>query len=102
MTIHIAGLGPGDPRLLTVDVRELLESGLPVILRTRQHPTVGALAGASAFADCDDLYRGAPSFEAVYEAAAARVLDAASRDDVVYAVPGHPLAAELSVTALLA
>jgi len=101
-TIHVAGLGPGDAGLLTVEVRELLESGMPVILRTRHHPTVAALPNAGGFRDCDDLYRAAGSFDDVYAAAAARVLEAAREGDVVYAVPGHPLMSERSVEALLA
>ncbi|HMO97268.1 MAG TPA: MazG nucleotide pyrophosphohydrolase domain-containing protein, partial [Tepidiformaceae bacterium] len=98
--IHIVGLGPGAPGHLTVATRDLIARGLPLILRTRHHPTVAGLAGA--FTDCDDLYAGAESFDHVYEAVAARVLEAAESGEVVYAVPGHPLVAERSVTYLLA
>ncbi|WBL36353.1 hypothetical protein O0235_01910 [Tepidiforma flava] len=42
--IHVVGLGPGDPGLLTQATAALLASGLPVILRTRHHPTVAGLA----------------------------------------------------------
>ncbi|MCC7089677.1 MAG: MazG family protein, partial [Dehalococcoidia bacterium] len=76
--VHIVGLGPGAPGHLTGEARELLASGLPVILRTRHHPVVGALAELSGAQDCDDLYASGGSFEAVYEAAAGRVLEAAS------------------------
>ncbi|HMO54709.1 MAG TPA: SAM-dependent methyltransferase, partial [Tepidiformaceae bacterium] len=90
--IHIVGLGPGAPGHLTVATRDLIARGLPLILRTRHHPTVAGLAGA--FTDCDDLYAGAESFDHVYEAVAARVLEAAESGEVVYAVPGHPLGAQ--------
>ena len=99
-TIHIAGLGPGDPRQVTLETRELLASGLPVILRTRHHPS--ALTLAPAATGCDDLYRSGAGFEAVYSAVAERVCSAASAGDVVFAVPGHPLFAERAVVLILA
>jgi tetrapyrrole methylase family protein / MazG family protein len=98
--IHIVGLGPGAPEHLTLRARELLMSGLPIILRTRHHPTVATLSAG--FSDCDDLYANSPSFDDVYRAVAARVLAAAQAGEVIYAVPGHPLVAERSVTHLLA
>jgi len=97
--IHIVGLGPGDPRHVTLETRDLLESGMRVILRTRHHPSAAVLAANAE--DCDDLYRAARSFEDVYAAVAARVLDAATTSEVVFAVPGHPLFAERSVALLL-
>jgi tetrapyrrole methylase family protein/MazG family protein len=100
--LHIAGLGPGAPDLLTTGVRELIASGLPVVLRTRHHPTVAAIAFAGPVSDCDDLYGSGGSFEEVYRAVAERVVRAAERGPVVFAVPGHPLVAEQSVTATLA
>lgn len=99
-TIHIAGLGPGDPRQVTLETRELLASGLPVILRTRHHPS--ALTLAPAATGCDDLYRSGAGFEAVYSAVAERVCSAAAAGDVVFAVPGHPLFAERAVVLILA
>lgn len=100
--VHIVGLGPGAPGHLTEETRALLASVMPVILRTRHHPVVGALPGLAGARDCDDLYASGGSFEAVYEAAAGRVLEAAHTGPVVYAVPGHPLVAERSVVRLLA
>ncbi len=100
--IDVAGLGPGDASLLTAATRDLLASGRRVILRTRHHPTVAALDGSSAFEDCDDLYRDRASFDQVYAAIVERLIAAAATGgDLVYAVPGHPLVAERSVTLLL-
>lgn len=102
MTIHIVGLGPGDASLLTGAARELLASQLPVVLRTRHHPTVAEIDPDGTFADCDDLYASSTSFEAVYGAICERLLELARvQGDVVYAVPGHPLFAEKSVERLL-
>ena len=100
--IHIAGLGPGSAAHVTSETRELLTAGHPVILRTRHHPVVSALAVLAGATDCDDLYVRGTNFEAVYNAMARRVLDAAHVSPVVFAVPGHPLIAEESVVRLLA
>ncbi len=100
--IHIAGLGPGSAAHVTSETRALLAAGLPIILRTRHHPVVSALAELAGATDCDDLYVRGTNFEAVYNAMARRVLDAAQVSPVVFAVPGHPLIAEESVVRLLA
>ena len=97
--IHIVGLGPGLPGHVTEETRALLASGLPVVLRTRHHPCAADLVpGAS---DCDDLYAARGSFEDVYDAVVARILALAETGPLVYAVPGHPLFAERTVTLLL-
>lgn len=99
MAISIVGLGPGSPSSLTVGALEALRSGRPVLLRTAIHPTVDALKAMGVlFTSCDDLYERGDSFEAVYTAAAERVL---AYDDVVYAVPGHPLVGETSVKLIM-
>ncbi|MGH2633883.1 MAG: nucleoside triphosphate pyrophosphohydrolase, partial [Tepidiformaceae bacterium] len=99
--LHVVGLGPGDAGLLTEETRALLQSGLPVIVRTRHHPTVSQLESA-AWVDCDDLYSTGASFDEVYGAIVRRVLDAANNRETIYAVPGHPLVAERTVTGILA
>ena len=102
-TLLIVGLGPGSPALLTQETRQALDSAPRVILRTRHHPTVAALSKQSAgWQDCDDLYQQELGFDAVYAAIAERVLTSALAEPTVFAVPGHPLVAERSVTAILA
>ena len=100
--IQIVGLGPGSRELLTREAEGLLASGLPVILRTRHHPTVEAVSFGGPVEDCDDLYERGQAFEEVYALVAERVVSAGMRGPVVYAVPGHPLVAERSVLAVLA
>lgn len=96
--ITIIGLGPGNPAHMTVGALEELRSGRPVLLRTAVHPSVPALSQMGiAFDTCDDLYQGVATFDAVYAAIAERVL---AFDDLVFAVPGHPLVAEESVRLL--
>lgn len=102
MTLHIAGLGPGSASLLTVAARELLASGLPVLLRTAHHPTVAELDPGGMWASCDDIYQRGLSFDEAYAAVVQRVIAFAEAGDGVYAVPGHPLMAEATVTRVLA
>ena len=100
--LHIVGLGPGSAGLITAETRTLLSSGRAVLLRTRHHPAVAELGSiSSGFADCDDLYEQALSFESVYSAIVDRVMAAARAEEMIYAVPGHPLVAERTVTGIL-
>jgi tetrapyrrole methylase family protein/MazG family protein len=101
-TITIVGLGPGDPLHLTREAWDLLESSQEIWLRTQRHPTVEDLPASCSIYAFDDLYENAESFSRVYEAIARRVLHLGSRPEgVVYAVPGHPLVGEATVTAIL-
>ncbi len=100
--ITVVGLGPGDPGDLTVKAAEVLRSGRPLHLRTAVHPTVRALREWQvAFSSFDDLYRDGATFDSVYETIVERVLAAGRQDDIVYAVPGHPLVGERTVVAVL-
>ncbi len=99
--LTIAGLGPGDASLLTLEAREVLAGSQEVGLRTARHPAVAALPAGPRYRSFDDLYETLPTFEAVYEAIVARVLDLAAGGGCLYAVPGHPLFGEATVRGLL-
>ena len=100
--LTIIGLGPGDASLLTVEARAALAGAGEVWLRTARHPTVPGLPEGPQYGSFDDLYDSLDSFEAVYEAIVARVLELAERPDgVVYAVPGHPMFGEATVRGLI-
>ena len=102
MTITILGLGPGDPADLTQRARDLLFTAEEVYLRTVRHPTVAALPNHLARHSFDDLYETLDGFDAVYEAIAECVVALGRRPQgVLYAVPGHPLVGESSVTRIL-
>lgn len=102
--IVVVGLGPGGAGLLTREAEHWLESGRPVWLRTRIHPTVAALPGASGWRDFDDLYEQASDFDTLYAAIVDALLDAAENEagPIVYAVPGHPTIGESTVARLRA
>jgi tetrapyrrole methylase family protein/MazG family protein len=103
MLITIVGLGPGDPCHLTREAWGVLEAADEVWLRTERHPTVAGLPSHLTLHFFDALYEAAEDFSQVYEAIVAEVLRLGQRPGgVIYAVPGHPLVGEASVTRLLA
>jgi tetrapyrrole methylase family protein/MazG family protein len=100
--ITIVGLGPGDPNLLTREAWNLLEDIPEIYLRTRQHPTVAGFPKHLRISSFDDYYQDGIPFPEVYQRIVRDVLDLGRRaDGVVYAVPGHPLVAEATTSAIL-
>jgi len=96
--IGIVGLGQAGLLRLSAEVRDLLlDPETHVIVRTVAHPAAAELAERREVESCDDLYETATDFEEVYDSIARRVIDAATRRPVVYAVPGSPLIGEFAV-----
>lgn len=98
--ITIVGLGPGGPELVTRQAAEVLATAAMVYLRTRRHPAVVVIPDHVATDSFDDEYERAASFDALYSTIVERLLAQAEQEDVVYAVPGHPLVAEATVRLL--
>src|SRR5690242_11816031 len=102
-TITILGLGPGDAALLTRQAWDLLQHAQVLYLRTAIHPTVAELPAHLELRPFDELYESAGAFGEVYDQIAADLVErAAAGEDVLYAVPGHPLVAEATTRRLLA
>jgi tetrapyrrole methylase family protein / MazG family protein len=102
-TITILGLGPGDASLLTRAAWDLLQTTRVLYLRTAIHPTVDALPAGIELHTFDALYESAEDFGALYERIAADLVERAQGgEELVYAVPGHPLVAEATTRRLLA
>ncbi len=96
--VHIVGLGPGDPRLVTVDTLDTIAATPARWLRTSRHPSAHLVEGARTF---DHLYDSLPTFDEVYAQIASAIEAAAcEHGEVVYAVPGSPLVLERSVAHL--
>lgn len=94
--IKIVGLGAGDISQISYGAMKALESGMDIYLRTEKHPIVEKLnIGYTSF---DSIYDSVDVFEEVYETIAKKVVDLGKDEDVVYAVPGHPMVAETSVS----
>ncbi len=102
MSLTILGLGPGNPDLLTREAWRALETADEIWLRTTRHPTVEGLPPSLTQHSFDPLYERYDHLQEVYAAIVERVLALAERPQgVLYAVPGHPLVGESTVTALL-
>jgi tetrapyrrole methylase family protein / MazG family protein len=116
-TIVVVGLGPGRWDDLTVAARAVLERARKVLCRTTRHPTVDELRTRRPdvpIESFDALYDGAQSFDTLYTTMAERLIERATSisgageqgaegedaNELVYAVPGHPLIGEESVRRL--
>lgn len=105
MAIIVLGLGPGDPKYLTLEAEEVLRTAGRVWLRTGRHPLLPYLHELGMkITTFDALYEEKETLPEVYEAISAALLataEAAPAEDVVYAVPGHPLVGETTTGLLL-
>lgn len=86
-TITVVSLGPGDPKLLTIQTSEALRKARCLILRTSRHRTAEWLqAEGIAFSDFDDLYDQYDDFDALHAEMARRLWSAAEERTVTFAV----------------
>lgn len=100
--IYIVGLGPGDFKALTIGALEVLEQNDNIYLRTDHHPMSEYLHEKNiSYKSYDYLYDDIENFEELYVTIANKLLEEAKDKDIVYAVPGHPLVGEKSVTNLI-
>lgn len=100
--ITILGLGAGELEQLTLGVYRSIQRASHLYLRTKEHPVVKELEEEGiAYTAFDDIYEAHDSFEQVYETIAETLLTKAKEQEIIYAVPGHPLVAERTVQLLL-
>ncbi|PAQ14853.1 nucleoside triphosphate pyrophosphohydrolase [Bacillaceae bacterium SAOS 7] len=102
-SITIVGLGAGELDQLPLGIYKLLKRTNKVYARTIDHPVIAELqAEGVSFESFDHVYEKHDQFEAVYEEIVAELtLAATTEEEVVYAVPGHPIVAEKTVQLLL-
>ena len=98
----MVGLGPGDGRFLTRQAWQILTTVEAVYLRTQWHPAVADLPAGLALHSFDPLYETADSFDQVYTQIVGQLLELGRKQEIVYAVPGHPFMGESTVTKLVA
>jgi tetrapyrrole methylase family protein/MazG family protein len=101
--ITIVGLGTGDENQLTLGVWKKLQKASKLYLRTGDHPVVRMLSeNQLAFETFDAIYETHDRFEQVYEAIANELIRLAQmhQQEIIYAVPGHPMVAESTVQLL--
>lgn len=101
--IRIVGLGPGSKDAMTLGALSVLRSADRVLLRTEKHPTVSFIRETGiTFETYDNEYERHKSFDEVYQSIALDLIEKGkSIENLVYAVPGHPLVAERSVKNLI-
>lgn len=102
-SIEVIGLGAGDLEQLPLGMyRKLTQHQGKVYVRTLDHPVVEALQQEGVvFHSFDSLYEEAEQFQTVYENITDVLLQAATTQPILYAVPGHPMLAEQTVQLLL-
>src|SRR5699024_778761 len=100
--IKVVGLGPGDIEQLPFGVYQLLKKEKPLYLRTKLHPAVGNLEKeVFIFQSFYVIYEKNEQFDDFYKIIVENLLVTARQEDIIYAVPGHPMVAEKSVQLLL-
>ncbi|AUJ24453.1 nucleoside triphosphate pyrophosphohydrolase [Virgibacillus dokdonensis] len=101
--IEIIGLGAGDLDQLPLGIyKKLCNLDKSVYVRTLDHPVVQALqAEGVSFHSFDTIYEEEEQFTNVYHRIVAIILEKAKIEQVIYAVPGHPMLAEKTVQILL-
>jgi tetrapyrrole methylase family protein / MazG family protein len=101
-TIEVLGLGAGDLEQLPLGVYKKLIKADHVYLRTKEHPVIAELVQEGlGFTSFDSIYEKHDQFEEVYQEIVQNLLEKAKKEQVIYAVPGHPLVAERTVQLLL-
>ncbi|EOU1756877.1 nucleoside triphosphate pyrophosphohydrolase [Clostridium perfringens] len=101
--LKIMGLGPGAYEALTIGALKELKNNKNIYFRTEKHPTVDFLKDEGIkFKSYDHAYEKYDSFDDVYKYIAEDLITKVKDDeDLIYAVPGHPLVAEKSVINLI-
>lgn len=102
--ISIIGLGAGDLNQMPLGVYQTILDAKHVYVRTEKHPVVDQLkekgVSVSSF---DSIYEGEEDFSAVYEGICEELLHKVKQgEEVLFAVPGHPMVAERTTQLLLA
>ncbi|OMP66832.1 bifunctional methyltransferase/pyrophosphohydrolase YabN [Domibacillus epiphyticus] len=100
--ITIVGLGAADLEQMPLGVYRLLKESNTVWLRTKEHPVVSVLQSEGVhFESFDDVYERHDRFEDVYDEIVEQLIEKSAVEPILYAVPGHPMAAEKTVQLLL-
>lgn len=100
--LTIIGLGASDFEQLQIGVYRKLQQAKKIYVRTIDHPVLNELATEGIeFESFDYIYEKHDDFRPVYEEIVETLLSYVEKEDIMYAVPGHPLVAELTVQLLI-
>ncbi|GAB6928026.1 nucleoside triphosphate pyrophosphohydrolase [Paenibacillus sp. JCM 10914] len=103
--ITVVGLGSGNPDRLTIGIIKTMQRASKVYVRTLSHPVMQTLKEFDITpGSFDHVYEAHESFPEVYESIATALIRLAKAaedgQELVYAVPGHPMVAEATVRLL--
>lgn len=100
--LTVIGLGAADFEQMQMGVYRKIKSAEKLYVRTEDHPVLQDLKREGIeFTSFDEVYVKHGSFGPVYEEIAERLIEAAAQENIMYAVPGHPLVAEQTVQHLI-
>lgn len=100
--LTVIGLGAADFEQMQMGVYKKIRAAKKIYVRTEDHPVIQDLKlEGIEFTSFDDVYIKHGSFGPVYEEIAKRLIEAVAQEDIMYAVPGHPLVAEQTVQHLI-
>ncbi|MCM3043079.1 nucleoside triphosphate pyrophosphohydrolase [Paenibacillus motobuensis] len=103
--ITVMGLGSGNPEHLTLGSLRKLKEAQERYVRTKEHPVVSWLEETGVrFTSFDAVYEAKEDFPSVYAEIVERLIERANQlseeQEIIYAVPGHPMVAEATVKLL--
>lgn len=100
--ITVIGLGAGDLDQMQLGVYKKIKAVQSMYVRTMDHPVLKELqADGVQMESFDYVYEKHDTFAPVYREIADTLIEKGQAADIVYAVPGHPLVAELTVQYLI-
>lgn len=100
--ITVVGLGAGDFNQLPMGVYKTIKNASKLYVRTLDHPVITELKNENVeFISFDSVYEKHDQFLPVYEEITQTLIDESKNGDVIYAVPGHPLVAEMTIQLLV-
>jgi len=104
-SITVIGLGSGNPEQLTLGSLRRLKEAQERYVRTKEHPVVGWLEETGVqFTSFDAVYEAKGDFPSVYAEIVDQLIKRAialpEEQEIIYAVPGHPMVAEATVKLL--
>ncbi len=101
--LKIVGLGANDLDYLPMTAFKSLKEADKIYLRTEEHPVVNDLKKEGIkFQSFDNLYQQADNFGQVYQQITKKITSLNIKENnIVYAVPGHPMVAEDSVKMII-
>ena len=101
-TVRIIGLGTSDTDKMPLGVYKELKNAKKIFVRTMDHPAVEMLQDEGVkITSFDSYYEREGTFQNTYEEITTALLTAAEAEDVLYAVPGHPMVYETTTERLL-